>query len=177
VKQRLEHLALYDTLTGLANRTLFFDRLNQHLELAKRNDYTLALLYVDLDRFKVVNDTLGHEVGDLLLQEASNRMVSCIRKVDTIARMGGDEFVGICGTIVTPEDAVVVARKILSALTSPFCIKGHDCTIGASIGISLYPADGDDVETLLNKPPRHVPSRKRQPGLRALRQLSNTASH
>lgn len=78
-------------------------------------------------------------------------MVSCIRKVDTIARMGGDEFVGICGTIVTPEDAVVVARKILSALTAPFCIKGHDCTIGASIGISLFPADGGGVETLLSK--------------------------
>lgn len=154
VKQRLEHLALYDTLTGLANRTLFFDRMNQHLELAKRNDYALALLYIDLDRFKVVNDTLGHEVGDLLLQEASKRMVSCIRKVDTVARMGGDEFVGICGTIVTSEDAVVVARKILSALTAPFCIKGHDCTIGASIGISLYPADGSDVETLLNKADR-----------------------
>ena len=151
VKQRLEHLALYDTLTGLANRTLFFDRMNQHLELAKRNDYALALLYIDLDRFKVVNDTLGHEVGDLLLQEASRRMVSCIRKVDTVARMGGDEFVGICGTIVTSEDAVVVARKILGALAAPFRIKGNDCTIGASIGISLYPADGSDVETLLNK--------------------------
>jgi diguanylate cyclase (GGDEF)-like protein len=96
VKQRLEHLALYDTLTSLANRTLFFDRMNQHLELAKRNDYALALLYIDLDRFKVVNDTLGH-------QEASNRMVSCVRKVDTVARMGGDEFVGICGMIVTPR--------------------------------------------------------------------------
>lgn len=154
VKQRLEHLALYDTLTGLANRTLFFDRMNQHLELAKRNDYALALLYIDLDRFKVVNDTLGHEVGDLLLQEASERMVSCIRKVDTVARMGGDEFVGICGMIVSSEDAVVIARKILSALTAPFTIEGHECTIGASIGISLYPADGGDVETLVNKADR-----------------------
>jgi diguanylate cyclase (GGDEF)-like protein/PAS domain S-box-containing protein len=154
VKQKLEHLALYDTLTGLANRTLFFDRMNQHLELAKRNVYALALLYIDLDRFKVVNDTLGHEVGDLLLQEVSKRMVSCIRKVDTVARMGGDEFVGICGMIVSPEDAVVIARKILTALTAPFSIKGHECLIGASIGISLFPADGGDVETLLNKADR-----------------------
>jgi len=179
VKQRLEHLALYDTLTGLANRTLFFDRMNQHLELAKRNDYALALLYIDLDRFKVVNDMLGHEVGDLLLQEASNRMVSCIRKVDTIARMGGDEFVGICGTIVAPEDAVVVARKILSALTAPFCIQGHNCTIGASIGISLYPADGDDVETLLNKADRAMYSLKERGngGYALCGDLNDTASH
>jgi diguanylate cyclase (GGDEF)-like protein len=81
-------------------------------------------------------------------------MISCIRKVDTVARMGGDEFVGICGTIIDPEDAVVVARKILSAMAAPFYIKGHECTIGVSIGISLYPADGDDVETLLNKADR-----------------------
>jgi diguanylate cyclase (GGDEF)-like protein/PAS domain S-box-containing protein len=151
VKRRLERLALYDTLTGLPNRTLFFDRMNQYLALAKRNDNVLALLYMDLDRFKAVNDTLGHESGDLLLQEATKRMLSATRKSDTIARMGGDEFVGICGAISAPQDAVVVAQKMIEALSTPFNLKGRECTVGASIGISLYPMDGDDVETLLNK--------------------------
>jgi diguanylate cyclase (GGDEF)-like protein/PAS domain S-box-containing protein len=151
VKRRLERLALYDTLTGLPNRTLFFDRMNQYLALAKRNDDVLALLYMDLDRFKVVNDTFGHEAGDLLLQEATKRMISATRKSDTIARMGGDEFVGICCAISAPRDAVVVAQKMIGALSTPFNLKGRKCTVGASIGISLYPMDGDDVETLLNK--------------------------
>ena len=151
VKQRLERLALYDTLTGLPNRTLFFDRMNQYLALAKRNGYDIALLYLDLDRFKRINDTCGHEVGDLLLQEASRRMVSATRKSDTVARMGGDEFVGICANISIPRDAIVVAQKLTDALSAPFHLKGHECTIGASIGISVYPLDGEDVETLLNK--------------------------
>ena len=151
VKQRLERLALYDTLTGLPNRTLFFDRMNQYLALAKRNGYDIALLYLDLDHFKRINDTRGHEVGDLLLQEASRRMVSATRKSDTVARMGGDEFVGICANISIPGDAVVVAQKLANALSAPFHLQGHECTIGASIGISVYPADGEDVETLLSK--------------------------
>jgi diguanylate cyclase (GGDEF)-like protein/PAS domain S-box-containing protein len=151
VEARLERLALYDTLTGLPNRTLFFDRVNQLLSLAKRNRYVLALLYVDLDRFKTVNDTWGHDAGDLLLAEAGRRMLSCIRSVDTIARMGGDEFIGICGRIAGPQDAAVVAEKIVAALSEPFLIKGHECVIGASIGISLFPHDGDDVETLVQK--------------------------
>jgi len=151
VEERLERLALYDTLTGLPNRTLFYDRVNQLLSLAKRNRYVLALLYVDLDRFKTVNDSLGHEAGDLLLAEAGRRMMSCIRTADTIARMGGDEFIGICGRIVVPGDAAVVAEKIVAALSAPFHLKGQECAIGASIGISLFPHDGDDVETLVTK--------------------------
>jgi diguanylate cyclase (GGDEF)-like protein len=150
-EQRLERLALYDTLTGLPNRTLFFDRMNQLLALAKRNQYVLAVLYMDMDRFKVINDTLGHEVGDLLLQEAAKRMTSCTRKADTVARMGGDEFIGICARIAAAEDASVVARKIIAALAEPFTIKGNECSIGVSIGISLYPRGGDDSETLVNK--------------------------
>ncbi len=151
VEHRLERLALYDKLTGLPNRTLFFDRMNQLLALAKRNHYVLALLFIDLDRFKAVNDTHGHETGDLLLQEAAKRMTCCTRKADTVARMGGDEFIGICGKITAPEDSVVVARKIIASLSAPFHLKGKECSIGASIGISLHPMDGDDVETLLNK--------------------------
>jgi len=151
VEQRLEHLALYDSLTGLPNRALFFDRMGQLLSLAKRNHFVLALLYMDLDHFKNINDTLGHEAGDLLLQEASKRMASSTRRADTIARMGGDEFIGICGRITAADDAVVVARKIVDVLSEPFDLKGHRCSISASIGISLYPADGDDAESLLNK--------------------------
>ena len=151
VAQRLEHLALYDPLTGLPNRTLFFDRMAQLLALSKRNNFVLALLSMDLDHFKNINDTLGHEVGDLLLQEASKRMASSTRKADTIARMGGDEFIGICCRITAAEDALVVARKIVAVLSEPFDLMGHRCFISASIGISLYPGDGDDAEVLLNK--------------------------
>ncbi len=144
-------MALYDMLTGLPNRQLFFDRVNQLLALARRNRYILALLYIDLDRFKVINDTLGHEIGDLLLKEAAERMTSCTRKADTVARFGGDEFIGICGKIEAVEDAEVVARKLSAVLSKPFEIKGNLCSIGASIGISLYPEDGEDIETLLGK--------------------------
>jgi diguanylate cyclase (GGDEF)-like protein/PAS domain S-box-containing protein len=150
-EERMKRLALYDTLTGLPNRTLFFDRLNQLLALAKRNHYILALLYLDFDRFKVINDTLGHEAGDQLLAEASRRMTSCTRKADTVARMSGDEFIGICGKIASARDAGVVAQKIIEVLSAPFKLKGAECTIGASIGISLYPHDGDDLETLVKK--------------------------
>jgi diguanylate cyclase (GGDEF)-like protein len=129
---------------------LFFDRLHQLLALAKRNHYVLAIFYIDLDRFKAVNDTLGHEMGDLLLKEVSRRLTSCIRSADTMARVGGDEFAGICGKIEAP-DALVVARKINDALSKPFLLRDHECSIGASIGISLYPEDGSDPETLLKK--------------------------
>jgi len=149
--ERLERLALYDTLTGLPNRTLFFDRMNQFLALAKRNQYIMAVLYMDLDRFKAINDTLGHEVGDLLLAEAGRRMLSCSRSSDTVARMGGDEFIGIYGRITAPEDAAVIARKFVASLSEPFHLKGHECRISASIGISVFPRDGDDGETLVNK--------------------------
>lgn len=151
VEKRLKQLALYDTLTGLPNRTLFFDRMNQLLQLAKRNNYVLGLLYMDLDHFKDVNDRLGHDVGDGLLVEAARRMTGCTRKADTVARLGGDEFIGICCKISSREDASVVAEKIIDALSRPFHIKGLECRIGVSIGISLYPGDGDDVETLLNR--------------------------
>jgi diguanylate cyclase (GGDEF)-like protein/PAS domain S-box-containing protein len=151
VEQRLERLALYDTLTGLPNRMLFFDRMNQLLALARRNQYVLALLYMDLDNFKHINDTYGHEVGDLVLTEASKRMTANTRTSDTVARMGGDEFIGICARIAAPGDAAVVARKIIKALAMPFQVKGLELTIGVSIGISIFPLDGDDAETLLNK--------------------------
>ena len=151
IEERLKRLALYDDLTGLPNRSLFFDRLHQLLELAKRNQFVVAVLFIDLDRFKAVNDTLGHEMGDLLLKEVSRRLTSCTRSADTVARVGGDEFVGICGKIAAPDDALVLARKINNALSKPFMLRDHECSIGASIGISLFPEDGSDPETLLKK--------------------------
>ena len=150
-EDHFRNMALYDMLTGLPNRTLFFDRVTLLLELARRNQFVLAVLFIDLDHFKTVNDTLGHEAGDLLLKEVSERLTGCTRKADTLARVGGDEFVGICGKIEAPEDAMIVARKILDVLARPFQLKGHECRIGASIGISLYPDDGADAETLLSK--------------------------
>jgi len=149
--QRIEHLALHDPLTGLPNRMLFFDRLKQVLAVAKRNRNIFALLYIDVDDFKFVNDTYGHEAGDRLLQEVSKRLVSGMRESDPIARMGGDEFVGICRMITTPEEAEIVARKIIAIQSEPFDLKGHRRSIGVSIGISLYPLDGEDAETLLNR--------------------------
>ncbi len=149
--QRIEHLALHDPLTGLPNRMLFFDRLNQVLATAKRNRNIFALLYMDVDDFKFVNDTYGHEAGDRLLQEVSQRLVASMRESDPIARIGGDEFVGICCMIATPEEAEIVARKIIASQSEPFDLKGHRCPIGVSIGISIYPLDGDDAETLLKR--------------------------
>jgi len=178
-QERLAHLALYDSLTGLPNRALFFDRMKQLLSLAKRNSYVLALLCVDLDHFKAVNDSHGHSAGDLLLQEAAQRMTACTRKADTVARMGGDEFIGICGRIAALEDATVVARKILSTLSEPFQLNGHQCTIGASIGISLYPRDGEDTETLLAKADQAMYRVKKQGkgGYLLAGDLSNGISH
>jgi diguanylate cyclase (GGDEF)-like protein/PAS domain S-box-containing protein len=149
--ERIEHLALYDTLTGLPNRMLFFDRLNQVLAVAKRNRNIFALLFMDVDDFKDINDTFGHEGGDHVLRDVAELMVSNVRKLDTIARMGGDEFIGISGMIKSPDDAVIVAEKILASLSEPFDLKGHRRSIGMSIGISIYPLDGDDAETLLRK--------------------------
>ncbi len=149
--QRIEHLALHDLLTGLPNRILFFDLIHQVLAEAKRDRNIFALLYIDIDDFKPINDTYGHEAGDRLLREVSKRLVSSMRASDPIARIGGDEFIGICRTITTPEEAELVARKIIAIQSEPFDLKGHCCSLGVSIGISLYPADGDDAGTLLNR--------------------------
>jgi diguanylate cyclase (GGDEF)-like protein/PAS domain S-box-containing protein len=151
VEGRLQRLALYDSLTGLPNRTLFFDRIDQLLALAKRNSYVLALLFLDLDGFKQVNDTFGHDVGDELLRQVADRLANAMRKSDTIARMGGDEFIGLCGRIAEAEDAAVVAKKIIEQLLKPYTSGENTCTIGVSIGISIYPDDGGDSDTLLKK--------------------------
>ncbi len=148
-EQRIYRLAHYDVLTGLPNRVLFQERLEQGLLHHRRQRTTMALLFLDLDRFKRVNDSLGHAAGDRLLQIAAGRLAACVRESDTVARLGGDEFTIILEDIGTPEDATGVALKILAALAEPVPVAGHDLFVTTSIGIALYPRDAGDAHTLL----------------------------
>ena len=148
-QQRMERMAFYDTLTDLANRRLFYDRLAQVIEHSKRNGTLAALLYLDLDQFKRVNDTLGHEIGDVLLQEIATRLSDCVRKEDTVGRPGGDEFTILLYDIRTPTDASLVAEKILRRLREPLNISGHQLVITPSVGIAIIPEDGMEPNLLL----------------------------
>ena len=149
IEEQIRHQANFDSLTRLPNRMLFLDRLKQSIVGVRRNNGLLALLFIDLDRFKVVNDTLGHVVGDRLLQEAANRLQASVREVDTVARLGGDEFTIILQDIAKAEDAAMVATKVIDSLGKPFLLDGHEAFIGASIGITIFPADGDSATILL----------------------------
>jgi diguanylate cyclase (GGDEF)-like protein/PAS domain S-box-containing protein len=149
-EERVQHLAHHDQLTDLPNRVLFSDRLFQAIAQARRDRGTLALMFLDLDRFKPVNDSLGHDIGDLLLREVALRLQACApRSSDTVSRLGGDEFVILLAQIDKAMDAVVVAGKVLAALGRPFRIGPHQIEISASIGIAVYPQHGDDVHELL----------------------------
>jgi diguanylate cyclase (GGDEF)-like protein len=148
--ERENRMAYFDALTSLPNRRLFFDRLNQALSRAQRYDEKVALLFIDLDGFKPVNDSLGHDIGDLLLQEVARRLEGCLRKSDTVARIGGDEFTCILPHIERAGDVNVVARKIITALNSPFDIKGNKINISGSLGASLFPDDSADFEELIS---------------------------
>jgi diguanylate cyclase (GGDEF)-like protein len=147
--ERVEYLAYYDSLTSLPNRSMFSKLLNQAIRLARRDGKQLAVLFVDLDRFKNINDTLGHEAGDLLLQEVGKRLQGCLRESDTVARLGGDEFVVLLPALQDAADAEVVAHKILAATDKPFVALGQDFRVTASVGISTYPKDGDDEKSLM----------------------------
>lgn len=146
---RLEYSAQYDELTDLPNRRLFFDRLKTALARAGRHGTKAALLYVDLDKFKHVNDTHGHGIGDLLLQQVAKRLKACVREVDTVARIGGDEFVVLLEGAGLPEHAEQTAARIRSALCQPFVLNGIELHMFSSIGIALYPEHGNDHERLL----------------------------
>ena len=146
---QLAHQAQHDALTGLPNRLLFQDRLGQALARAKRKGHQVAVLYMDLDRFKQINDTLGHSAGDALLREAATRLGECIREADTLARLGGDEFVVLVTELADSSNAMRVATGLIDALRIPFRIEGHQLFISASLGISVYPVDALDGETLL----------------------------
>ena len=148
-ERRMQHLAHYDPLTDLPNRELFTDRLRQALAAARRNKDHLALMFIDLDKFKPINDTLGHNIGDLLLKEVAYRLLDCIRASDTAARIGGDEFVVLLPGTESVQNALVVANKILQAIQDPCDLEGHDIRISASIGIALYPEHGQTDEEIL----------------------------
>ena len=147
--QEMSHLARHDVLTNLPNRTLLDDRLTQAIGIAHRRGTYLAMLFVDLDRFKQINDSLGHAIGDELLQAVAKRLVACVRGSDTVSRQGGDEFLVLLSDIAHLEDAALSAAKILAALRLPYHIAEHTLHISASIGISVYPSDGLDADTLI----------------------------
>jgi diguanylate cyclase (GGDEF)-like protein len=148
-EEKLVHLAHYDALTGLPNRNLLQDRLRQSLAVAHRNQAKVALMFLDLDRFKNINDSLGHLVGDRLLQEVAGRLSGTIRAGDTVARLGGDEFVLVLQGMRAASDAALVAQNLLDAVQPPVMLDGAELHVSASIGISLYPDDGTDVEALM----------------------------
>lgn len=149
-ERRTTQLAFFDSLTELPNRRLLDQRLDAALPLAHRNKRILALLFLDLDGFKQINDTLGHNVGDLLLRKVAYRLRSCVRDSDTVARNGGDEFVIMLPEITSSTDACRVAEKVLRRLTRPASLDGHNITVSASIGIAIYPGDGLDRVTLMD---------------------------
>src|SRR6202163_153129 len=147
----MSRVAQHDILTHLPNRTLFDDRLTQAISLAERQSKQLAVLFVDVDQFKRINDTLGHGVGDNLLRSIAGRLTACIRRTDTVSRLGGDEFLILLSQVEHAEDAAVTARKILRAIASPHIIDSKSLDINVSIGGSTYPADGQDAETLVRQ--------------------------
>jgi len=148
-EKQLEYQAYYDALTGLPNRLLFRDRVVNAIAQAQRNRRGVAVMYLDLDHFKLVNDSLGHSLGDALLSEVAARLQSCVRASDTISRLGGDEFTILLIDTSSSEAIAGVARKILQSLAHPLRVGGHELFVTASIGISVFPGDGDEVETLL----------------------------
>ena len=145
----LEHLATHDTLTGLPNRYLMFDRLNQLLVRAARYGLSFAILFIDLDGFKRINDSRGHDVGDLVLRGVAERLTRNLRAADTVARIGGDEFVVLLESLRAGPDATALADKIRSTVGMPFALPGGDAAVTVSIGIGQYPDDGRDAEELL----------------------------
>lgn len=164
---RLRHIAMHDPLTDLPNRELFRDRLQTALARAGRNDERLSVLYVDLDKFKQVNDGLGHTAGDLLLQELARRLRRCVRESDTVGRVGGDEFVVLLGDIRSPAHALLVAEKIRKALGQPFHLDGHRVFVAPSIGIAVYPEHGVECEPLIARADEAMYRAKKEGGDRS----------
>lgn len=148
-EETIRHMAYHDTLTGLPNRALFNDRLTMAASGALRSGKSVAVMMLDLDKFKEVNDVLGHDIGDLLLKAVAERLENTFRKSDTVARMGGDEFMVILPELSEPEDVSIVAQKVVSAFQDRFELEGHKLSVTTSVGVSMYPQDGHDTETLL----------------------------
>lgn len=148
-EQQIEYQAYHDALTGLANRRLFQEHLSLAVALAQRRNALVAVLFLDLDQFKVINDSLGHSIGDELLREVARRLKAAVREGDTVARVGGDEFTIVLQELSRPDGAAVVAQNVLRSIAQPMDILGHRLYVTTSIGITLFPDDGDDAETLL----------------------------
>ncbi|MFZ5586362.1 MAG: bifunctional diguanylate cyclase/phosphodiesterase [Thermodesulfobacteriota bacterium] len=148
-EEKIKHQAYHDALTGLPNRQLFNDRLEVALARARRNRTQVAVMFLDLDHFKTINDSLGHAVGDLLLQGVAQRLSEAVRQEDTVSRLGGDEFIMILPDVDDADDAVAVAGRIIESLEKPFTLRGHDLYITSSVGITIFPNDGGDLETLV----------------------------
>jgi diguanylate cyclase (GGDEF)-like protein/PAS domain S-box-containing protein len=146
---QMTHSAQHDLLTNLPNRLLLNDRISQAISLAGRQHQSMAVLFLDLDRFKYINDSLGHATGDKLLQSVAKRLLAGVRRSDTVSRQGGDEFVILLSSIASPEHAATTAKKVLLSLDAPFPVGAQELHIGGSIGISIYPANGEDSETLI----------------------------
>lgn len=148
-EEQLEYQANHDGLTGLPNRNLLTDRIRQAMLMSLRNNYEVAVFFVDLDNFKFINDSLGHDVGDMLLKIAAERLSSCVRSGDTLARQGGDEFIIVISNQSVSDHASLIAEKMLELIAQPFRIREHELVITCSIGISIFPRDGEDVQTLI----------------------------
>ena len=148
---RMSHLAQHDVLTGLPNRMLLTDRLDRAIAAASRHGSKLAVLFMDLDRFKLINDRLGHAVGDQVLQSVASRLAAAVRRSDTVSRQGGDEFVVLLSEVACAEDAASAADALRASIAAPYRIEGRDLRVTASVGIGVYPFDGTDAETLLKK--------------------------
>ena len=146
---QVTHTAQHDFLTGLPNRMLLNDRIEQAIALAPASQKNQRRLFLDLDGFKHINDSLGHSIGDKLLQSVAERLVTCVRSADTVSRQGGDEFVVLLSEMAQPEDAAISARRLLQAVAEPHLIDGHDLHVTSSIGVSVFPDDGHDAETLI----------------------------
>ena len=145
----LKSMALHDELTGLPNRRLLMDRLALAIVHARRSQGIMAVMFIDLDGFKEINDTLGHDGGDALLCQVADRLVATVRQADTVARLGGDEFIIALSEISHPDDAAELGATVIEAVSQPFCIGGCDVRLTASVGLSVYPMHGEDLETLM----------------------------
>ena len=152
----LRHAALHDALTGIANRSLLADRVEHAVAVARREHGRFAILYLDLDRFKPINDRFGHHAGDEVLREVSQRLGGCVRASDTIGRLGGDEFLVVARSVEQPEEVDAVVAKVRSAIERPYHVDGADVVLSCSVGVALYPEDGEDVPALLRSADRSM---------------------
>jgi diguanylate cyclase (GGDEF)-like protein len=149
-EETIKHMAHHDLLTGLPNRILFMDRLEQAIARSRRDKSMLAVMFLDLDKFKPINDSMGHSTGDLILKQISERLTSCMRETDTVARFGGDEFIALITDLKDTKTSTQMAKKLDSVIAEPIILDSNEFSLGVSIGISLYPDHADTSERLIS---------------------------